>query len=314
MYLLFVLMATIIWFSNAFSTRRTVTITIPVSYSNLPDDYIFTGTPADHVRVRLEDEGVDLFRQRKRHFELVFDLSEYVSGDEGQFIIPMDEVRQAIVQQLVGDAGLVAFAPEILSGSYTRQHEKDVPVVYTGQVKPAAQHQLCGEVQISPTTVSVYGTERALAGITHIETNLTDYEGITDTFVTRLPLICPPEVRLVPASVELRVVSEQFTEKAMVLPIRTPDLSMREQVLHLFPGQATVTFRTGTAWFASITKQDIDVYVDMPQSGSDKLQVKVASSNPHITHLRVKPEEVEYLIERYETHTNGGPAASVPED
>lgn len=312
-YLAFVLMATIIWFSNAFSTRRTVTTTIPVTYT-LPDNYIFTVKPAEYIRITMEDEGIDLFRNRKRQYALHFDLSAFAEDEEGTFLIPMDEIRQSIAQQMVGDAGIMAFTPEVLSGSYSRQHEKVVPVVYSGQIKPAAQHQIYGEVELTPDSVRVYGNEQDLAAIQRIVTVETDYEGVQDTFVTRLPLICPEGVRLLPDSIYLRAVGEQFTERAMTLPICAPDLGRTDRKIHLFPSQVTVTFRVGTTWFKSIKEQDIEVFVERPQEGEEKLQVKVTSTNPHITHMRVKPEEVEYLIESYETTTDGRSAESVSED
>lgn len=287
---------------------------IPVTYANVPDDYIFTTPPTDHVHVTLDDEGLDLFRNRKRLYELTFDLNGLIKGKEGTFTIQMDDLRQAITQQLTGDASLVAFEPEMLTGSYTRQHEKKVPIVYTGQIKPAAQHQLCGEMNISPNVAHIYGTQQALKSITQIETTLTDYEGVQDTFTTRLALVAPENIRVVPDTVELQVFAEQFTEKAMKVTIHTPDLSVRHQKLHLFPEQTTVTFRIGTAWFNSVSEKDIKTYVDMPQNGNDHMQVHVECRNPHITHIRVKPDEVEYLIENYETHTNGGSSASVSED
>lgn len=314
MYLSFVLLATVIWFANAFSTRRTVTMIVPVAYTHIPDDYIFTSAPTDHVHVTIEDEGVDLFANRKRLFTLTFDLSEHITGEEGSFVIPMDELRQAIAQQLVGDASLTAFVPDLLTGSYTRQHEKVVPVVYTGQIKPAPQHQLFDEVLLMPDSVKVYGTEQDIAAVAHVETALTDYEGVQDTFSTRLALIAPKGLRIVPDSVRLTAVAEQFTERAMQLDVRTPDLGEQDKTLHLFPNQVTVTFRIGTAWFSSVQKSDIDAYVDLPQNGVDHLPVHVECFNPHITHIRVKPQEVEYLIESYETPTNGGSAEAVPED
>ena len=313
-YLAFVLLATIIWFTNAFSTRREITISVPVTYTQLPDDYIFTTPPTNRIRISIEDEGLDLFRDRKRLYRLTFDLSAYIREEGGTFTIPMDEVRQAIIQQLAGDATLTAFTPEQLSGTYTRQQEKTVPIVYTGQIKPAAQHQLCSEVILTPTTAKVYGTEQTLAAIDHVETALTDYEGVQDSFATRLPLIVPEGTRVLPDSVGLQIVAERFTEKAMQLNICTPDLSNSGQRLHLFPGQVTVTFRVGTTWFASITEADIEAYVNLPQEGNDHLTVQVESTNPHITHIRVKPEEVEYLIENYDTYSDGGSSAPVSED
>lgn len=314
MYLSFVLLATVIWFANAFSTRRTVTMTIPVTYTHIPEDYIFTAAPTDHVYVTLEDEGVDLFNNRKRLFELTFDLSEHLTGEEGTFIIPMDELRQAIAQQLVGDASLSAFVPELLTGSYTRQHEKIVPVIYNGQVKPAVQHQLCDEISLLPDSVKVYGTEQDLMAVTQIETALTDYEGVQDTFQTRLALLAPKGLRIVPDSVRLTAVAERFTERAMQVEIDVPDLQTPEQRLHLFPNQVTVTFRIGTSWFSSVQDGDIKAYVDLPQKGVDHLPVRVECSNPHVTYMRVKPQEVEYLIESYETPTDGRSAAAVSED
>lgn len=313
-YLSFVLLATVIWFANAFSTRRTVTMTIPITYTHIPDDYIFTVAPPNHVHVTLDDEGIDLFHNRKRLFELTFDLTSHLTGEEGTFTIPMDELRQAITQQLVGDASLTAFEPELLTGSYTRQHEKIVPVVYTGQVKPAVQHQLCEAITLTPDSVKVYGTEHDLASVTRIETVLTDYEGVQDTFVTRLALLTPKGLRIMPDSVRLKAVAEQFTERAMQLNISAPDFKEPEKMLRLFPNQVTVTFRIGTSWFNSVSEDDLEAFVDMPQKGVEHLPVHVDCHNPHITHIRVKPQEVEYLIESYETLTDGGSAAAVPED
>lgn len=315
MYLLFVLLATIMWFTNAFSTRREITITMPVTYTHIPDDYIFSTPPPERVRVNIEDEGIDLFHNRNRHYELTIDLTDYIHGEEGSFIVSMDEVRQVIVQQLAGDAALMSFAPEVLAGTYSRQHEKIVPIVYTGQVKPAAQHQLCGEVELSPNMAHIYGTEQDLAAIERVETTLTDYEGVQDTFTTRLPLIAPKGLRVIPDSVGMKVVAEQFTERAMQLAICTPDLNGQGQVIHLFPSQVTVTFRVGTAWFNKVSESDLEAFVDMPQqSGTDHLPVRLECHNPHITHIRIKPEEVEYLIEHYDTHSDGGSPAPVPED
>ena len=334
-YLSFVLLATIIWFTNAFSTRRTVTMTIPVTYTHIPDDYIFTSAPTNHVHVTLEDEGIDLFANRKRLYELTFDLSERLTGEEGTFIIPMDELRQAIAQQLVGDASLSAFAPELLTGSYTRQHEKTVPVVYTGQIKPAAQHQLCGDITLTPSSVKVYGTEQDIAAVTHIETALTDYEGVQDTFNTRLALVAPKGLRILPDSVQLTAVADNIGglwKKYDHNPIFQRVGGLVGVGHHSFfkdkDGKLRIVFHAhhtttkihprdmyiGTAWFNSVTESDIKVYVDKPQKGSDHLPVLVESNNPHITHIRVKPQEVEYLIESYETPTDGGSATAVPED
>lgn len=296
-YLSFVLLATVIWLIHAFSTRRTINMQVPVTYENVPDNYIFTSAPPALLRVTLEDEGVDLFHIRDRELALTFDMTGLIRGEQGEMHLMPDDIRQALMQHLAGDASLVSFTPEELTATYTRQHEKTVAVVYNGEVKPAAQYQLCGEPTVTPEHISIYGTAEALRGIKSVQTVMTDYEGVQDTFRTKVALQPIDGVRMMPDSVGLLIVTEQFTDKALTLPIRVPHSGDTTHVVHLFPNQVQVTFRIGTNYFNSVSEDDIDAYVKLPQKVTDRLPVQVRTTNPHITHLRVKPEEVEYLIE-----------------
>ena len=296
-YLAFVLLATVIWLVNAFNSRRTVTMQVPVTYVGMPDNYVFASELPATLRVTIEDEGVDLFRSRKRSYTLAFDVSAQIIGEQGTLELTPDDIRQALQQQLVGDATLVAFTPEELLGAFTRQHEKKLPVVYRGQIRLAPQYQMLDDPIICPEQVSAYGTREALKSLEAIETTLTDYEGVQDTFATSLALIAPAGVRLMPDSVRMTIVAEQFTEKALTIPIRVIDRGDTAHVVHVFPNQVQVTFRIGTNRFNSVGEENIEAYVELPEKVTDHLPVQVRCAEKHITHLRVKPEEVEYLIE-----------------
>lgn len=299
-YMLFVVLASLIWVANAMSTRRTVHINIPIHYINIPDDYILTVTPAQRASVTIEDEGADLFRNRHRDYALVFDLAPLISGESGEFTISLDEIRQAIERQLAGDATLQAFSPEHLSGHYIREQSRVVPIRYEGQIKVASQYQLCGEVELRPREVQLFGSAEALSEVQEVSTILTDLEGVQDTFITRLPLLIPEGVRAIPDSVTICVPTEQFTEKTLSIAIRTPDLSASQQTVHLFPQQVQVTFRVGLAWFNSIDESCFDAFIELPKHPAKHLPVNLRFDNPHIRHIRLKPAEVEYLIENNE--------------
>lgn len=296
-YLAFVLLATVIWLVHAYSTRRTHTIQVPVTYVGMPDNYLFTSEPSATLRLTIEDEGADFFHSRNKQYALVFDISDQICGEQGEVVLLPDDIRQAVAQQLTGDAAMISFEPEELHGAYTRQHEKKVPVVYRGQVHPALQYQLCGEPVIAPEKVSVYGTLETLKAIKSVETVLTDYEGVQDTFRTKLALQPIEGVRMLPDSVGLSIVAEQFTDKALTIPIHVSEAGNASHVVHLFPNQVQVTFRIGTNRFNCVSERDFEAYVELPEQVADHLPVHIRCKNSHITHLRVKPEEVEYLIE-----------------
>ena len=270
---------------------------VPVTYVNVPDEYIFTSSLPTGLRVSIEDEGIDLIRSRGRAVELTFDLSSLIAGEQGEVHLTPDDLRQALMQHLAGDAVLVSFTPEDITAGYTRQHVKTVPVVYSGQVRPVAQYQLCGHPTVMPDSVHIFGTSQTLQAVSQVSTVLTDFEGVQDTFRTRLALQPVDGVRMLPDSVGMLIVTEQFTDKALTLPIRVPDAGDTAHVVHLFPNQVQVTFRIGTNRFNSVSEEDIEAYVELPETVTDHLPVLVRCNDEHITHLRVKPEEVEYLIE-----------------
>lgn len=296
-YLSFVLLSTVIWLVHAFNTRRTVTMQVPVTYENVPDNYIFDSGLHSFLRVTVEDEGVDLFHSRDRSLSLSFDVSGMIRGEHGVLELTADDLRQALMQHLAGDAALVSFTPEELTASYTRQREKKVPVVYRGQVQPAPQYQLCGQPEVIPDHIHVYGTKEALREVDSVYTVLTDYEGVQDSFLTTLALLPVEGVRFLRDSVRMLIVTERFTDKALTLPICIPHDGDTTHVVHLFPNQVQVTFRIGTPYFNSVSEADMRAYVELPKKVTDRLPVRIRCNNPHITHLRVKPEEVEYLIE-----------------
>lgn len=297
-YLLFVLLATIIWVINAIGSRRVAVYDLPIVYSGISADYVITNAMPRKLRIELEDDGLDHFTRRNANLVLHFDVSSQVQGSDGTITIELDQIRQEIVQHLSGDAQLVGFTPESLSGSYALQDKKVVPVIFDGDIQTAAQYQLTSKPTCTPSEIMIYGLKNQLESVNEVRTELVEIDGVQESMSLVLGLIAPDSIRLGQDSILLTICTEQFTEKELMLPIHTPIMD-DGLTLHVFPNQAKVTFRIPTNLFASVNDStDIELYVDIPTEKDDILNIKAHINNQNISQLHILPKEVEYLIKQ----------------
>ena len=72
------------------------------------------------------------------------------------------------------------------------------------------------------------------------------------------------------------------------------------KVLRTFPSKVEVTFQVGLAYFKSITANNFLVgvsYLDLQKASSDKATVILRGIPEHVSHIRISPSSIDYLIE-----------------
>jgi hypothetical protein len=112
-------------------------------------------------------------------------------------------------------------------------------------------------------------------------------------------LILPRNLYVEPDKVMLIAEVDEFTERTITLPVwihNQPDSSK----IRLFPKEVEVSFKIGLSGYTSIKPEDFSLYVsweDIDEKVS-QLKVKVSKAPPVVDNLKIKPEYVEFLIER----------------
>ena len=295
-FLFFLVIASLIWYGHAMNSVRSATLPVAVSYKDIPDNILFSDTLPDVIHIEIRDAGRRL-KAYANHLEVSFDLSQQIKGDQGKVHITADLLRSSVTTILQGTTKLQNVQPEQISGTYYRQHSKDVPIHLFATPTPATQYQLVGDPLVEPHKVTIYGNKKQLDTIHCLVTKPLVLADIKDTVQTSVELDVPAGLRVKDKRVAVTYIAEQFTEKVLTLPIATRGVPANTH-LRLFPSEVTVYLRVGVAHFNSINPQEITVYCDYPQNNEEKLPVNIRCTNSYVTYRRCTPASVEFIIEK----------------
>ena len=298
MFLLFLFLASLMWYGHAMQSVRNTRVPVYIQYTGKPGTIGLgeEGLP-DKVMIEVRDAGARLNSYHRDPLTLTIDLRSYIHGDKGTIHIPSDALRRSISGILQGTSKLIEATPEEISCSYFTEQEKTVSVVFDGDVHLANGYQLVREPRLDKTQIRIYGSENSLRAIETVHTECTELPDISDTVNLRIALAPVKGIRFEQDSVSVSIVPEQFTEKKFVLPIEVSNVPEGYRI-HLFPQEVEVSVRMGMTHFAQVKATDIKARCTYSPERTDKLDVDLSFTNPYISSAWVYPGTVEYLLEQ----------------
>ena len=295
-FLLFVVLASILWYGHAMNSVRNTHVPVLIHYTGKPGSIGLgqEGLP-DTVMIEVRDAGKRLNTYHSEPLRLTIDLRQYIHGEKGTIHVPSDALRRSISDILQGTSSLIDTKPEQITCSYFTEQEKSVVLVFDGEVNLANEYQLVKEPKLSRTKIKLYGQDKALAGIDTLRTEYTVLREVSDTMNVRLALAVPKAMRAETDSVDLRIVTERFTEKKFILPIRVIN-APEGYFMRLFPSEVEVSVRVGLSHFSQVNDYDLRAVCKYTPDRRDKLDVELQYTNPHITAAWAYPAVVEFLL------------------
>ena len=297
-FLLFLFLAACIWYGHAMHSVRNTRVPVLISYTGKPSAIGLEerGLP-DTVMIEVRDAGSRLNAYHREPLHLTIDLRAYIHGEKGTIHVPSDALRRSISDILQGTSRLIETHPEEIRCAYFTEQEKSVPVVSRCDIVPATEYQLVEHPTLSRTRLKLFGQDKTLQQIDTVYTEARTFEQLCDTSVLRVALEIPHGVRTEADSVDLTVITERFTEKKFIVPLRVTGVP---EGLHirLFPHEVEVTVRVGMAHFAQVEPTDVHAVCHYSPAREDKLDVELSYTNPYITTAWVYPSVVEFLVEQ----------------
>ena len=159
---------------------------------------------------------------------------------------------------------------------YATGVSKLVPVKLAGTVSAGRQYYLSDTV-FSPDSVLAYAPEGVLDTITAAYTQHVELENISDTLKQQVSLLTRRGVKFVPASIEMMLPVDIYTEKTVEVPLHGINFPA-DKVLRAFPSE------------------------ELLRLGSDKYTVKLKNVPDGVSQVRFNPEQVDFLIEQITSH------------
>lgn len=296
-FVFFLVLATLMWYGHAMQSVRTTEVPVLIQYTGKPGQIGLGAKLPDTILIEVRDAGAQLNMYHRDPLHLTIDLRTYIHGEKGTIYIPSDALRRSIGDILQGTSLLIDTKPAEIRCPYFTEQEKTVAIAFDSEVLPAKEYQLVGKPKLARTKVKLYGQEKALSTIDTLYTQYMPLTGLTDTTLIAMPLAIPQGMRAEVDSVEVRIITERFTEKKFQLPVHVLNAPQGYRI-RLFPNEVEVNVRMGIRHFADVQESDIKVTCTYSPERTDKLDVELNYTNPHITAAWAYPGVVEYLLEQ----------------
>lgn len=296
-FLLFFLLAALVWYGHAMHSVRNTRVPVLIQYTGKPGSIGLgdAGLP-DTVLIEVRDAGSRLNTYHREPLRLTIDLRQYIHGDKGTIHVPSDALRRGISDILQGTSRLISTTPEEITCPYFTEQEKTVELVPVYEIAMADEYQMVGNPSLDRTRVKVYGQDQVLAHLDTLYTEPVELSDVSDTLMQRVAIVRPKNVRTEIDSVTLTVVSERFTEKKFTIPIHVIGVP-ENQHIRLFPQTVEVNVRVGISHFSQVNSHDIQAICSYSSQRTDKLNVELRYTNPYITEAWAYPVVVEFLLE-----------------
>lgn len=299
-FLFFFLIAGGFWLLQTLNNDYEAEFSIPVRLKGVPNNVVITSEPATEVRVKVKDRGTVLLNYMlgKSFFPVNIDFEDY-SGRDNHVRIYSTDFEKKIISQLNVSTRILSVKPDTLEYIYSTGKSKLVPVKMRGRVTASRQYYISDTIY-SPDSVLVYAPANILDTIANAYTQNVEMEDVADTLTQRASLVGVKGAKFVPGAIDLTITVDHFTEKTVEVPLHGINFP-KDKVLRTFPSKVKVTFQIGLSRFHQIEADHFMInvsYEELLKLGSDKYTVKLTSAPRDVSHIRIVPEKVDFLIEQ----------------
>lgn len=299
-FLFFVFVSFSFWLLQVLNDDYETEFSIPLRMKNVPENVVLTSELPQELKIGVKDRGTVLvnYLLGQTLYPVTLDFEEY--QDKGSHIrIPTNVLSKRIASQLNQSTKLSTIKPDTLELIYTRGEGKKVPVCLRGEVKADRQYYI-SDVLFSPDSVMVYAPKEILDTITSAYTESLYIEEISDTTRHRAGVMPVKGARFTPSYSDITFLVDVYSEKTVEVPVQGINFPA-DKLLRTFPSKVQVTFQIGLRQFKNVTADDFEVVVDyetLREEKSEKCCPVLAKSPSNVNHIRVSPQEIDYIIEQ----------------
>ncbi|NOQ24497.1 MAG: hypothetical protein GQ564_03965 [Bacteroidales bacterium] len=305
-FLFFVVLSTIFWFLNQLEEEYLTEISLPVRYTNFPNDKILVNDLPNHFDLRIRAHGYKLLEYKISNKFLPYSINvnslalrmQNNSGVTSLFALTR-LLNKDIEDQISSELEIVSISPDSLHFEFADKVFKKVPVISLLNLVPETQYMIRGSIQFTPDSITISGAQPIIDTIEYVYTKRIDFTELNSNLNDEIDLKAINNVEFSEEEVDVNINIEKFTEgshKIKLNIINVPDTL----IIRTFPKEITVTYFVALSDYEKVLPQLFEAVVDYNeiQHQENKLQIAIKNSPEYIKTLRFNPKSVEYIIEK----------------
>lgn len=292
-------LSALFWSIVSLGEEREMEFDISLALKNVPADVVVTTDLPSKVKFTLKDKGSQLLSYAYSGTlpALNIDFRNY-DQHSGHVILKNTDITKALYARLQPSTKIVGMKPDVVEYYYNYGLHAVFPVVLRSDVRTQRYYSV-SSVRLYPDSVTVYAPKEVLDTMTAVYTDLLQLENVGARMVRRVPLQSVKGTKLDPKTVVARIDVDQITEKSVMVPVRWVNFPATK-VLRTFPASVKVTFQVGMSMYKQISNSDFAIvvnYDDVLNSTGEKIHLSLKSVPAGVSHVRISPEYVDYLVE-----------------
>ena len=298
-FLVCLCLSALFWYIIALNEEREIDFNLRLNLKNVPENVVVTSALPPNIKVTLKDRGAQLLSYKYSGGlpAVNIDFRNY-DQQSGHVILKNNDITKTLLAKLQPTTKVTAINPGTIDYYYNFGLHSKVPVRLRASLSTNKFYNI-SSVKLYPDSVTVYGSKSVLDTLSTIYTDYITLSQLKEKTIRRIPLQKIKGAKIVPETTVLRVDIDQITEKTVEVPVKWINFPATK-VLKTFPPSVKVTFQVGTAMYKQVHAEDFVIvisYDDVLKNTSDKLHLSLKSVPASVSHVRIVPESVDYLIE-----------------
>ncbi|OUO54328.1 hypothetical protein B5F77_03850 [Parabacteroides sp. An277] len=297
----FVLLSFGFWLLQSLQQEYETELSIPLRYENVPANIALAPSVAKQVRIHVKDKGSALLNYTlgQKFRSITLDVQK-LRKDEMRYIVSRSMLQDEISKQLLASTTLTLFEPQALSLPFDEQKSKEVPVVFNGSIETEGGFLVSGDILISPSMVTIYGSASLLDSIQEVRTEFLKIEKGKKTLVKNASLEAIEGVAFHTEGVSVTIPIEEYTEKTLTIPVRFVQVPP-QYTIRSFPQEVEVSCNIPVSKFKMLTEELLVIEIpfrQLEENVSGSLAIDLSSRPEWLKTYRIDPNKIEFLLEQ----------------
>jgi YbbR domain-containing protein len=305
-FLASLVIASVLWLVNVMGKTFETEVSMPINYTNLPQEVVMVNQPTEALQVRIEAHGFTLLRNRLRlsFYPINFNMKAFLTHIDGarpgvRHHLPSNRFHGYIAKQIGSEISIVSIFPDTLYFEFDKVVEKKKPVKGDFELTFAKQYFLYDSIKFEPDSIMVRGPQKMLDTLSFVKTEKRKYKNLNANQKRKVKLAENEQLKFDRKTVEAYIPVSIFSEYTANVPINVINIPDSLSMV-TFPGSVKVTCQVAVPDYGNINPSNFLFVVDYEQllAGVATLSVNHVHAPFYVRKLSFTPHEVEYIIER----------------
>ncbi len=298
-FLFFLMLSGSFWLLQALDEEYEITMSTELQLHDVPRNVVITTDLPSSVQFTLRDKGSTLLGYLYgRRFPAIVINFHNVANKSGHVRLPVADLLKQVNSRLSPSTRLSTARTDTVEFFFNYGLSKRIPVRLSNRLRAAKEYYI-SSVRLIPDSVTVYAARTQLDTIHVAYTQPIGYGGLTDSVRFHLRLQPIYGAKLAPTRTLVEVNVDRLTEKTVQVPVHQANFPATK-MLRTFPSKVNVTFQIGAENYRHITADDFTLvvnYEDLIGDTSGRCRLELHSLPQGVSHVRIVPQEIDYLIE-----------------